>query len=70
MSDAERPPQAPVSDYPGTRTQERNHAYRELEQLQIALIDDVITESGYRRANGRIRRKYGLLGWGSTYRGP
>lgn len=57
-------------DYDGTRSQEREHAMRELQQLQIALSTSALSQREYERAAARVRRKYGLLGWGYTDTGP
>ena len=49
-------------DYDGTRSQEREHAMRELQQLQIGLSTSALSQREYERAAARVRRKYGILG--------
>jgi len=42
----------------------RRHASRELQQLQLGLTSGAISQREYRIGAARIRRKYGLQGWG------
>jgi hypothetical protein len=67
--DTQHPLAAPNYAY-GNRRDELAHAHRELEQYQLALSRGDITQSEYRRGVARVRRRRGLLGWGSTHRGP
>lgn len=55
-------------DYDGTRSEEIEHAWIELVQLQIGLSSGALSQDEYRRAAARVRRRYGLRGWGDTHR--
>lgn len=48
----------------GTRSDELQHAYRELEQLQMGLMSGALTQDEYEEASARIRERYGIEPWG------
>jgi hypothetical protein len=57
-----------MTDYEyGDQQAEYQHGLRELEQLQLGLTTGVLSQREYRVAAARVRRTYGLDGWGGTH---